>query len=186
VDQRLLWFILVAVIVSAALAVWLSLRRQRSRHLRERFGPEYERTLERAGDQRHAEAELEAREKRVAKIEIHPLSEGESTRFWDRWLAIQKRFVDSPRESVAEADRLVIEVMEARGYPMADFEQRAADVSVHHQQVVSNYRAARAIAERGERSQAGTEELRKAVVYYRDLFEELLEAPRAARAGGKR
>ena len=185
-DQRVLWFILVAVIVVAALAVWLLLRRQRSRRLRQRFGPEYERTVGRAGDQRRAEAELQAREKRVAKIEIHSLSEGQRTRFLDRWLTVQKRFVDAPREAVGEADHLVTEVMEARGYPMSDFEQRAADVSVHHPQVVSNYRAARAIAERSGRGQASTEELRKAVVYYRDLFEELLESPRAVRAGGNR
>jgi len=122
-----------------------------------------------------AEAELAAREKRVERLDILPLSTADATRFRQAWVAIQARFVDDPKTSVVEADHLVYDLMAKRGYPMGDFERRAADISVDHPGVVSNYRAARAIALRDERGESTTEELRKAVVHYRALFQELLE-----------
>ena len=122
-----------------------------------------------------AEAELATREKRVATLTLLALPPAEAAKFRDAWIAIQARFVDDPKTSVVEADHLVYDVMAKRGYPMGDFERRAADISVDHPAVVSNYRAARAIALRDERGEATTEELRKAVVHYRALFQELLE-----------
>jgi hypothetical protein len=185
-NSNLLWIVLVVLVAAAAAAVVLVLRRRRSRELRTHFGSEYERALREAGSPRRAEARLEAREKRVAKLDIRSLSPQERARFTDAWSAIQKRFVDSPEQSVAQADRLVKDLMVARGYPMGDFERRAEDISVHHPRVVANYRAARAVADRSARREASTEELRKAVVYYRDLFEELLESQEPARAGAVR
>jgi hypothetical protein len=128
------------------------------------------------GDREKAEAELKAREARVERLKLVPLSETEATRFTQEWTLLQSNFVDNPTGIVAEADRLVRELMTKRGYPMGDFERRAADISVHHPTVVDNYRAAQAIALRASRGEAGTEDLRKAVVHYRALFEELLEA----------
>ncbi len=181
-DQTVLWIILAVLVLAAGAGAWFFLQRRRSQRLRARFGPEYERVVQEIGDQRRAEARLEAREKRLAKLEIRSLSPEDRARFSDAWSAIQKRFVDSPEESVSQADRLVRDVMVARGYPMEDFEKRAEDISVHYPHVVSNYRAARAIAERSRQRQANTEELRKAVVYYRDLFEELLETHEPVKA----
>ena len=131
------------------------------------------------GKRSKAEAELEARQKRVARLDIVPLSVAEAARFHQAWVATQARFVDDPKAAVIEADHLVYEVMAKRGYPMGDFEARAADISVDHPGVVSNYRAARAIALADERGQVDTELLRRAVVHYRSLFEELLEVREA-------
>ncbi|MGE5414534.1 MAG: hypothetical protein ACM3NW_10185 [Syntrophomonadaceae bacterium] len=166
--------VVVAVLVVAAL-VWLVLQRRRSKALHDRFGPEYERTVKQAGSARRGEAILEERADRVARLDIHPLSPADSERFSQEWFELQKRFVDAPERSVAQADRLVRDVMVARGYPMTDFDRRAEDISVHYSHVVRNFRAARAIADRSREHQASTEELRQAVVYYRSLFEELLE-----------
>jgi hypothetical protein len=169
---------LTAVIVGliiAALALWLVLRNRRRKHLSSRFGPEYDHTVAELGKGR-AERELEARTKRVEKLTIHPLPAAERDRFLDLWRRAQALFVDSPLTAVAEADRLIGEVMRARGYPVSDFERRAADVSVDHPRVVANYREAHAIALNADKGQAGTEELRQAMVHYRALFEELLEA----------
>lgn len=149
-------------------------QRRRSDLLRERFGPEYNRTVDELGDRRRAEAELAARTQRVRAFDLHPLSEAERNRFSEAWRATQARFVDDPSGAVKEADRLVGEAMRARGYPVGDFEQRAADVSVDHAQVVQNYRAAHDIALRNDRGKATTEDLRQAMVYYRELFNELL------------
>jgi hypothetical protein len=167
-------YAIVALVVVAALAVLL-MRRQRTEKLRQRFGPEYSSALQTHGDRAKAEAELEARAKRVAKLEIRPLAPAERDRFAESWKTTQARFVDSPPAAIAEANKLVKELMAARGYPMGDFEQRAADISVDHPQVVENYRAARAIAQANERNEAGTEDLRQAMVHYRALFVELLE-----------
>ena len=152
-------------------------------HLQQRFGPEYARMVNELGNRTRAEAELSAREKRAERFNITPLTPADAARFGQAWNALQSRFVDDPKGALAEADRLVHESMTKRGYPMADFERRAADVSVDHPSgVVANYRAARAIALRGERGEASTEELRKAAVHYRALFQELLEvAPSAPR-----
>lgn len=177
-SQATVFIVVVAIaIVALAIAVWIVVQKTRTNRLRGRFGPEYDRTVAEAGSRRKAEDELEARRKRVEKLTLRPLSSDEQEKFGSEWAAAQARFVDDPRGAVADANRLVKEVMQARGYPVGDFEQRAADISVDHPGVVSNYRSAREIASRSEAGKASTEDLRKAVVYYRALFEELLETP---------
>ncbi len=165
--------VLVAALVLAGL--WLLARRRRSRRLRRQFGPEYERAVATAGSRQAAEAELEDRRLRREQLEIVGLDPGARDRHLRQWRLVQARFVDSPTEATRAADRLISEVMRERGYPVEDFEQRAADVSVDHPQVVDDYRAAHAIAEANERSEATTEDLRQALVHYRSLFEDLLE-----------
>jgi len=167
--------VVIAVFIIGAAAVWWTMSRRRTQHLRTRFGPEYERTISEAGNQRVAEADLARREKRVERFNIRPLGPQDREHFVEAWHGCQSRFVDDPNGAVAEADRLVSEVMKARGYPMVDFEQRLDDISVDHPHVVQNYRAAFAIARRQERGEATKEDLRKAVMYYRDLFDDLLE-----------
>jgi len=127
------------------------------------------------GSRTKGESELKAREKRVERLEILPLAPSEAARFTEAWRALQSRFVDNPKGVVVEAEQLVRELMEKRGYPMGDFERRAGDISVDHSDVVANYRSAQAIALRDQKGMADTEELRKAVVHYRALFDELLE-----------
>ena len=175
-SSQILLVVVVAAIVLAALGVWLVARQRRSRALAARFGPEYARTVEQAGRKSKAEAELAARAKRVEKLEIRALTTAERDRYAEMWRVAQERFVDSPPMAVAEADHLVTEVMRVRGYPMADFEQQAADISVDHPHLVTNYRSAHAIAASSAKDKAGTEELRQAMVHYRALFEELLGA----------
>jgi hypothetical protein len=167
---------IVLVVALIAVAAWAAAQRRRkeSGRLQQRFGPEYVRLVNEVGRSK-AEAELAAREKRVEALDIVPLSTADATKYRQAWVAIQARFVDDPKASVVEADHLIFDLMAKRGYPMGDFERRAADISVDHPAVISNYRAARAIALRDERSEATTEELRKAVVHYRALFQELLE-----------
>jgi hypothetical protein len=171
------WIILAGVVVLALIGVaaWFLYQKQQSHKLQQRFGTEYRRTVEELGSQTKAESELKAREKRVAHLNIVPLAPSEAARFGQAWKALQSRFVDNPKGVVVEAGQLVREVMLKRGYPMGDFEHRAADISVDHAAVVDNYRAAQAIVVRDERGDADTEELRKAVVHYRALFDELLE-----------
>lgn len=166
---------LVVVVLLLVIAAAVLTRRRRTEHLAHRFGPEYERTVERMGSRPKAEAELAAREKRVRKFDIVPLAPADAQRFRADWQALQARFVDSPRSAVAEADVLVRELMTRRGYPMGDFESLAADISVDHPLVVDHYRAAHAIALRDHDGAADTEALRQAVVHYRALFAELLE-----------
>ncbi len=170
--------IVVAVVVLVAIVgavAAIGARRRRTKQLRERFGPEYDRALERHGSRKEAETELTGREQRREGLEIRQLEPEQRERFAEQWLDVQGRFVDAPQEAVRESDRLVREVMRQRGYPVDDFDQRADDVSVDHPHVVENYRAAGRIAERNERGEATTEELRQATVHYRALFEELLE-----------
>lgn len=169
--------VIAAVVVLALLAAgaWLWSRQQQSRRLEERFGPEYQRALHQHGDKARAEAELRARERRVEKLEIVPLAPADAQYFSQAWRSLQARFIDNPQGALMEADRLVRELMLRRGYPMGDFERRAADISVHHPAVVDHYRAAQAIAQRDHRGEADTEDLRKAVVHYRALFDDLLE-----------
>lgn len=169
--------VIAAVVVLALLAAgaWLWSRQQQSRRLEERFGPEYQRALHQHGDKARAEAELRARERRVEKLEIVPLAPADTQYFSQAWRSLQARFIDNPQGALMEADRLVRELMLRRGYPMGDFERRAADISVHHPAVVDHYRAAQAIAQRDHRGEADTEDLRKAVVHYRALFDDLLE-----------
>jgi hypothetical protein len=171
------WIIVSGVVVVAfALAVWLLSRKKRqSGRLQQRFGPEYGRTVGDLGGRTKAESELKAREKRVDQLTITSLAPADATRFRLAWNALQGRFVDNPKGAVVQADQLVRELMLKRGYPMGDFEQRAADISVDHPAVVEHYRAAQALAARDERGEADTEELRRAVVHYRVLFDELLE-----------
>jgi FtsZ-interacting cell division protein ZipA len=172
--------LVVAVIAIAAIAFGIS-RKHRSRKLRERFGPEYDRVVKREGDVRKGEGVLEFREKRHHKFEIRPLSSTDRSNFLYRWNDVQSRFVDDPKSAVTQADSLVTDAMQARGYPMGDFEQRAADISVDHPVVVENYRAGHAIALRHSRGEASTEDLRQAMVHYRTLFQELLDQPQSNR-----
>ena len=179
------WIIVAGVVAVAllALAAWFFFQKKKqSTRLQQRFGPEYTRTIDELGGRTKAEAELKAREKRVEDLTITPLAPAEAARFSQAWNALQARFVDNPKGVVVQADQLVRELMLKRGYPMGDFERRAADISVDHPKVVETYRAAQAIAVRDQRGQADTEELRKAVVHYRALFDELLEvrAPKQA------
>jgi hypothetical protein len=170
--------IVAAVVVFAlvAVAAWfLSQRKKQSERLQQRFGPEYGRTVGELGGRAKAESELKAREQRVERLTIAPLAPADAARFSQAWNALQGRFVDNPKGVVVQADQLVRELMLKRGYPMGDFERRAADISVDHPAVVENYRAAQAIAVRDERDEADTEELRKAVVHYRVLFDDMLE-----------
>ena len=170
--------IVVVALAIIGLIAWMFSKRRRSHELKDRFGPEYNRLVHERGTRHRAEAELDRRTKRVERLSIRPLVSSERTRYVDLWQVQQARFVDDPRNAVTEADRLVEEVMKARGYPMGDFEQRAADISVDHPRVVENYRAAHQIAVGHKRGEANTEDLRKAMVHYRALFEELLEDSR--------
>jgi hypothetical protein len=172
--------IIAAVLIAAAIIVS---RRKRSEHLREKFGPEYDRTIQQQGDARHAETVLLDREKRVKKFSLRPLPSADRERYAAEWAAVQRRFVDNPSGAVTEADKLVTQVMEARGYPTGDFEQRAADLSVEYPVFVQNYRAAREITLRHSKGQSSTEDLRRAMVYFRSLFDELLESPKSEKVG---
>jgi FtsZ-interacting cell division protein ZipA len=177
------WIIVAVVIVALLVAgaiLWS--RRRRSEHLREHFGPEYERAVEAKGDRAKAEADLAERQKRVEKLNIRPLEPAERREFSARWDDVQARFVDDPPRAVAFADALLGDVMKARGYPVSDFEQRAGDVSVDHPVVVDHYHKAHDIAVRQGRGQASTEDLRQAMIHYRALFDNLVGAEaRAAR-----
>ncbi len=166
--------ILVLIIVIAVIAS--SIRKKRSMQLREKFGPEYDAVVAQRGNASKAEAELASRQTRVEKFTLRALPSVERDRYMSEWAAVQRRFVDDPAFAVNEADALVTQVMSARGYPMSDFEQRSADISVHHPRVVQNYRSARAIVVRHGQGQASTEDLRQAMVHCRGLFEELLES----------
>jgi hypothetical protein len=168
----------ILILVGAALVLVLlvaGLARRRSGRLRGKFGPEYDRTVERSGGRRAAEAELEGREAKRQRLRIERLTPEARERYLREWGELQQGFVDQPSRSLLDADRVVTEVMRERGYPMDDFEQRAADISVDHPQVVEHYRAAHRIYAADERGDATTEELRQAVVHYRALFEELVE-----------
>jgi hypothetical protein len=175
------WIILAGVLVLLlfAFGAWVSYQKKQSNRLQQRFGPEYGRTVDELGSQTKAESELKAREKRVERLHILPLAPSDAARFSEAWKILQGRFVDDPKGVFVQADQLVRELMLKRGYPVGDFERRAADISVDHPAVVDHYRTAQAIAMRNERGEADTEELRKAVVHYRALFNELLEVSEA-------
>jgi hypothetical protein len=173
--------IVVLVVLVVVLAAILFMQRRQSDHLRSRFGPEYERELKQSGDKRKAEAKLQEREKRVEKLSIRPLTPAHREQFTNDWQQIQADFVDDPKRSIGRADSLVQEVMAERGYPVESFEQVAADVSVDHPAVVQHYRAGHDIAERHRRGEASTEELRQAMIHYRELFDELVTDEEAAR-----
>jgi FtsZ-interacting cell division protein ZipA len=166
--------VLVLVIVGLILGSIFT-RRKRSDRFHDEFGLEYDRTVQAQGNEKKAQAELDARRKHVKSLNIKPLSLSEHERYLADWTAVQSNFVDEPGQAVGDADRLIMEVMQLRAYPVSDFEQRAADVSVNYPDLVSNYRAAREIALKNEQQQADTEELRQAMINYRSLFDELLE-----------
>lgn len=175
----LIGIVVVAVIVVLAVVwgVWQSRRRAR---LREHFGPEYDHVVEETGSRRKAAAELQERERRVEELDIRRLTPDEATAFASEWRDVQAKFVDNPQLATAAADDLVIRVMRTRGYPMTDFDRRAADISVHHAAVVEHYRAAHDIAGRAGRGEASTEDLRQALIHYRALFDDLLETKEGA------
>jgi hypothetical protein len=169
--------IIVLAVIAGGLIVYL-LERRRTARLRNRFGEtEYERALQERGDRHRAEAQLDARAKRVESFHLRTLSTSDRTRFITAWEQIQAHFVDGPAGAVAEADQLLGDVMAARGYPVTDFEQRAADISVDHPVVTQNYRAAHMIALRHAAGEASTEDLRQAMIHYRVLFEDLVREP---------
>ena len=163
------------VTITIAVAWWVLVRRRRSEHLRKRFVPEYDRMINKHYNQRCAEAVLDTREKRVQHLQIRLLTQEDHDHFAKDWQADQTRFVDDPEGAVTEADRLITELMKTRGYPVSDFKQRVADISVDHPHFVVNYRAAAEIAQRHRGGQATTEDLRQAMLYYRKLFDDLLE-----------
>jgi hypothetical protein len=178
-DPKLIALAAAAIVIIAVL-VWLYVRKGRSTTagLRQKFGPEYDRAVLAHGS-RKAETKLADREKRVEKLNIRDLDPMERERFSKQWESVQSRFVDSPKGAVAEADDLVSSLMKTRGYPVSDFDQRAADISVDHPRVVENYRSAHEIALRVGKNAATTEDLRTAMIHYRSLFEELVQAPAA-------
>jgi len=165
------------VVVLIAVGAFVERRRSRTLALRNRFGSEYDRAVLKHGSPRQAEAKLADRETRVEALKIRDLGVTERERFVDEWRTVQSRFVDHPKAAVTEADDLINSLLEARGYPRASFEQRAADVSVHYPRVMENYRLAHSIAVRLDQAEATTEELRTAMIQYRAIFDDLLRAP---------
>jgi hypothetical protein len=167
--------LIVVVVVAAIVVLWFGYASRKRAQLRARFGPEYDRTLKDVGNPRKVDALLDARAKRVGRYMIRPLSAEEHDRFLTAWQRLQARFVDDPAGAVAEADVLVADLMDTRGYPTSDFDHRVEDVSVDHPDVVQHYREAHAIAVNHARGGTSTEELRKAIVHYRAIFDDLLD-----------
>jgi hypothetical protein len=170
----ILVIVLIALLAAAAILIW---QFNRTKRLRDRFGPEYDRTIKETGAKREAEARLEQRAKRVERLHIRSLEPVERANFENSWRQIQARFVDNPNAAVLDADRMLGEVMSVEGYPVLDFEQRAADISVDHPRVVENYREGHRIALLQQQGQASTEDLRKALLHYRTLFDDLIGIP---------
>jgi len=166
--------VLVLAVVGAILAP-IFMNRNRTGKLQKKFGTEYDHTLKTLGNEKKAQVELEQRQNHVDSLDIHPLSMNDHDRYLATWTGVQAKFVDQPGQAIVEADHLIMEVMQLRAYPVSDFEQRAADVSVSYPALVGNYRAARVIAIKNQEHKANTEELRQAMIYYRSLFNELLE-----------
>jgi len=167
--------IVVAAVVVVAVVVWRAMTARRSRQLQDRFGPEYNRTLDSADSKRDAEAELRAREERREQLDIRPLPAAARDRYVDEWKRVQALFVDDPQGAVHDGDMLIQSVMRDRGYPVDDFEQRSSDVSVDHPKVVENYRQGHRLANASARGDGTTEDLRQAMRHYRALFEELVD-----------
>ena len=166
--------VIVVVVLALGIGLWMYIRKERTQKLRSKFGPEYDKALGEHRDRGHAESELQKRATRVARFSIHPLKAEDHSRYSEDWRREQSLFVDDPRAAVNHADTLVQDVMQTRGYPVGDFDQNAADLSVDHPRVVENYRTAHEIALREGRGPGTTEDLRKAMVSYRALFEDLL------------
>lgn len=176
-----LWIVIAVVVLLAVITVALvGIRKRRTTALREQFGPEYDRTVQTREGQRAAEADLRGREKQRSKLDIRPLPEPARAQFAAEWRGVQEQFVDQPPAAVAAADDLVYRVMGARGYPVDDFDTQADLVSVDHPDVVENYRSAHHIYELSQSQQAGTEDLRSALLHYRSLFDELLRVDERA------
>jgi len=181
-DQLIAAAVVVVVLILVAIGAFVQRRRERTLALRNRFGSEYNLAVEKHGSAREAEAKLADRENRVATLKIRELGVTERERFVTEWHTVQSRFVDHPRMAVTEADDLINALLEARGYPQASFEQRAADVSVNYPRVMENYRVAHSVAVRLGQAEATTEELRTAMIQYRDIFDDLLQAPKSIEA----
>lgn len=173
---------LAIIAVVLVIALWMVSARRRREHLKQRFGPEYQRVVGTTGSASAAEAALLEREKRVSKYPIRALTADETSRFSTMWQHVQAQFVDDPASAVNQADLLVTELMTARGYPMTDWERRVEDLTVDHPNVVTHYRAARDIAHRNKAGSASTEDLRQALVHYRELFSDLLGDARVNRS----
>ena len=171
--------ILIGVVGIAAV---LFLRKRKTERLRTRFGHEYARAIQEGGSRRQGEAGLQEREKRVEGFKIRPLAPSDRELYVASWRQVQAQFVDDPKSSVTQADKLLGDVMSTRGYSVSDFEQRSADISVDHPLVVENYRAAHEVAARHANGQASTEDLRQAMIHYRTLFDELVGEAEMARA----
>ena len=169
--------VVVVLIIVVTVALYTRKRRNTTAELRNRFGPEYDRAVRQHGSERKAEAKLTDRETRVEMLKIRDLDLTERERYLTQWKAVQSRFVDYPKGAVTEADELVCSLMQTRGYPVTDFDQRAADISVDHPRVVENYRSAHDIALRLGRGEASTEDMRTAMIHYRSLFDELVQVP---------
>jgi len=176
--------VVLIVVIALAVVAFLYMQKERTRKLRSKYGPEYDKLANELGSTRRAELDLERREKRIQKVYIRELNNEERARFSETWRDVQASFVDDPGTAVARADAAVEDLMKLRGYPVGDFEQQAQDISVDHPRVVQNYRAAHAIAERRTKGQANTEDLRNAMVHYRALFEDLLDQRVTTHAGG--
>jgi hypothetical protein len=173
---------LAVIVITGIVVAWVLVRKRRTERLRTQFGgSEYDRAVKEEGSRRHAEAGLNERTVRVESLNIRPLAQGDRARFVESWRRVEARFVDGPGGAVTEADQLLGDVMSTRGYPVGDFEQRAADISVDHPLVLENYRTAHEIALRQTKGQANTEDLRQAMIHYRTLFEELVGEPELAR-----
>jgi len=174
--------LIVVAIIAIAVIAFALFRTRQSQRLRARFGPEYGRVVEETGSRVRAEQRLSKLEQRVERFHIHPLTAAARTQYVEAWRVIQARFVDDPQHALADADQLLREVMSNRGYPIADFDRQAADLSVHHPHVVEHYRAGHEIAVRQAKGRAGTEDLRQAMIHYRKLFADLVEEPQLARS----
>jgi hypothetical protein len=168
--------VIVVLIIFGIIFGLIFSRRNRTERLQNQFGTEYDETVGRVGDDKKAQDELENRQKHVDSLDIRPLSEEERVRYVADWAAVQSKFVDEPGEAIVDADHMITEVMKLRNYPVSDFDQRAADISVKYPKVVSNYRAARAISIKNIDKTADTEELRTAMIHYRSLFDELVKS----------
>ena len=177
------WIVIGVAAAVLVAAIVIGVRLGRSRRLRAAFGTEYDRTVEEAGSRSEAEQELRDRQKRHEQLDLQPLSPDARDGYLEQWRVTQERFVDDPRGATMEADHLVLEVMRARGYPVEDFDRRAADISVEYPELVGNYRSAHAIAVRQSVGEATTEDLRRAFRHYRALFDELLETDTRERLG---
>ena len=176
-NNQLMLVLIIGAAVIIGVALWFAVRKRRTEQLRSRFGPEYDRTVREARTVSEGEAALRERQTRVERLHIRPLSPENTEQFAQAWRDVRAKFVDDPRGAIVDADQLVGEVMRARGYPVGDFEQRVADISVDHPNVVMNYRAARDIVQDHAKGRASTEDMRQAMVHFRALFADLLGTP---------